>query len=777
MNVKRVYLKLLSFIVINLQFADGQISSYNRPLIFPIPYEIQVDQENFEIDNSTFIVLPQKASQTDTFLANLLFSEFSDKYELPVLLTRRSEVSDNDKIILIGDLSNPLVKQYCEKKGIVKTLTALGNEGYILSVTGKQVIVASVSKTGALYGLESLRQVISRKNGQLIIPCLRVRDKPNYPFRGIKLYLPGRDNVTFFKRFIRDFAALYKFNTIILELNANMRLERHPELNVGAVQFARYLNFSRLDRPPGVHNEYQNSSHQDNADGGILEKAEVAEIVNYIRQFNIEVIPELPSLTHAYYLLWGHKDLAENMVQPFPDTYCPLKPGSYKIYFDVLDEYIDVIHPSIIHVGHDEWRMEKDLCELCRGKDYGDLYAADLAKIHDYLAKKGIKTAIWGDHLLESVTHTEFQLWKSSSGYQYKIPGALSPEQVLKSIPKDILVFNWFWDEPANDRQISDFGFQQVYGNLRADITNWEERSGTKGLLGGAPSSWAATTEKNFGKDQLIDFLGCSNLLWSGKYLPVEKLAFIVEPLIRSIHYSFTGNLLPSDAGSKVTALDISTFYNSSVSEGIDSLLANNLMSGDIKQGNKIFIICPPDSVGKRAVVAATQKVQTEPASVHGIVVNSDVNSLLFLHASAKEAANRKAYSTIFNFDETADLLGWYEVVYEDGFIETIPLRYGLNILDWRWYQRIKGSETAKVKYNQNCYAYDADAVTCSKEITNPVTFFSYEWVNPRFGKLIKEVNLKSVNYSRNNENAIILLGISITENLKVEQVQGAERQ
>ena len=63
-----------------------------------------------------------------------------------------------------------------------------------------------------------------------------------------------------------------------------MRLEKHPELNIGAVEFYRHLNFSRLDRPPGKHMEFQNSSHQDNADGGILEKEEVADLVNYIQK-------------------------------------------------------------------------------------------------------------------------------------------------------------------------------------------------------------------------------------------------------------------------------------------------------------------------------------------------------------------------------------------------------------------------------------------------------------------------------------------------------------
>jgi len=415
----------------------------------------------------------------------------------------------------------------------------------------------------------------------------------------------------------------------------------------------------------------------------------VADIVSYIRKFNIEVIPELPSLTHSYYLLWGHKDLAENPEQPFPDTYCPLKPGSYELYFDVLDEYIDVIHPSIIHAGHDEWRMEKDICELCRGKDYGKLFAGDLNKIHDYLAEKGIRTAIWGDHLLESVTGKDHRVWKSSSGYEYKIPGALRPEQVLKLIPKDILIFNWFWDEPDNDRQLSDFGFTQVFGNMRANINDWEKRSVTKGILGGAPSSWAATTETNLGKDQLMDFLGCSNLLWSEEYLPFEKLVFVAEPLISGINYRFSGNMMPSDAGSKVIPLDISDFCNSARSGGTHGIRESGLISGMVGSGNKIFNIQDHPGSNGKAVIVNTSKDQTLPRSSQAIPVDKDVNSILFLHASATEAVNRKAYSSIFNFDETADLLGWYEIRYADGFLLTVPLRYGINILDTGWYRRI----------------------------------------------------------------------------------------
>jgi hypothetical protein len=56
----------------------------------------------------------------------------------------------------------------------------------------------------------------------------------------------------------------------------------------------------------------------------------------------------------------------------------------------------------------------------------------------------------------------------------------------------------------------------------------------------------------------------------------------------------------------------------------------------------------------------------------------------------------------------------------------------------------------------------------------NPITFYAFEWVNPRYGKIIKEVNLHgTVNYQALQQdygkpvtepmksNAILLAGIS----------------
>ena len=200
-------------------------------------------------------------------------------------------------------------------------------------------------------------------------------------------------------------------------------------------------------------------------------------LVDFANENFLEVIPEIPSLTHGYYLLTRHPELAEYPGDRWPDTYCPSNPKSYELMFDVYDEYIDVIKPKMIHIGHDEWwGAPLGVCPLCKGKDFSELFAGDINKIHNYLAGKGIKIAMWGDYLLESVRDKGPQNRTSSTGVKYQTPGAVRPSVVKESIPKDILVLNWFWIDQEKEMELKNFGFKQIYGNFTPTISNWDER-------------------------------------------------------------------------------------------------------------------------------------------------------------------------------------------------------------------------------------------------------------------------------------------------------------
>ena len=747
-----------------------------QSLIFPTPQEISSSGSDFSLDNQVSVVVPSDPSQQDLFLARLLLNELSDKAGLHLRIERTSNLSLNGRKILIGSIKNPVVQLYCKKMDLLTSAERVGPEGYILQVNDHQILVAGFDDRGAFYGLQSLRQLLTDDKKGLRFRGALVRDWPDKHYRGISLYLPGRDNIPFFKRFITDFVAMYKFNTLIMEMNACMRLESHPELNYGWVQFARDVNYSCRNYPlQPIHDMQQNSSHQDCADGGFLEKEEVADLVRWINRYHIELVPQLPSFTHSYYLLTEHRDLAAVPQNKWPDIYCPSNPKSYALVFEVYDEYIDVLKPQTVHIGHDELFLPIGVSPQCEDKDIGELYGQDVKNIHDHLASKGIKTALWGDMLLQSVRGVGLQKNTTPDGWTYYSPGGLTPEQVERLIPKDCLIYNWFWkDEPGqhgtaelNEAYLDKIGFQQIFGNFEPDIEHYETRKLRPTLLGGAPSAWFATNEFGFGKDMMSLFLGCISILWTGHTMPNKILSARVQSLLPGIRIRLSGTTPPSVTETSIVPIPISNKFNMPVVVPVLGVNLDGMTIGTIRHNNVPFAFERPKNL--YAAIVGTQGLGDTGLSrtLDGILVGEAPTSLIFLHASARAALNRDSVRLIWDQHDTADLLGWYEAVYEDDFVVTIPIRYGVNILEWNWDQRV----------SQDDYCYGADPITVGTKESNPVTFFAYEWTNPRLGKVIREIRLKGTTGFRggtndfNNDlgpviasNAVMLAALSIVQ-------------
>lgn len=743
------------------------------PPIFPLPQQMEISGGPFLVDDETTLLLPSTSSESDRSLARFLAMDMSDRFGFALTSRHSDRLPEAGRFILLGSVESPLVRQYCAKHLLPLTPQYPGSEGYVLRVDEGSAMVGGSDARGAFYGLQSLRQLLAKQDQRVTIPGAQIRDWPDKSFRGVKLFLPGPGSIPFFKRFVADFMALYKFNTLIVELNACMRFDRHPELNAGWEDFACDVNYRRRNYPRGpFHGREQNSSHQDCCEGSFLEKAEVAELGGWAEQNYIEVVPEIPSLTHGFYLLTRHQDLSEVPGDAWPDTYCPANPKSYELLFDVMDEYIEVLKPKMIHAAHDEWFAPFGLCSCCRGAAPGELFGKDLRKVHDYLASQNIKMAIWGDYLLESVRGAGLQERVAPDGWAYHAPGAMTPKQVKELVPKDILIFNWFWHgaEPGlqNEVQLEQFGFKQVYGNMEPHLENYHERSARPTILGGAPSSWAAPTEYNLSKDFLLSVLGCSGMLWSKKELSSDGLYQYTQRLMPEVRPRLSGKVPPSGVGDPVVPLDISSSLNAPSQEPAFSVDLSAMREGRISSGPRVFDLPGPDSAGgKTCVMVGTRGTEPNllPREVPGIKIGHDVTSLIFLHACARAATNKGAYRVIWDEDDSADLLGWYEVVYEDGLPEIIPVRYGVNILEWNW---IKGRPA-------RAYCPAADEVVCGQAPDGPITFFAYEWVSPRLGKVVEEVRLHGSNRFRGavkgfenafgdviTNNAVILKAISM---------------
>ncbi|MDP3003411.1 MAG: glycoside hydrolase family 20 zincin-like fold domain-containing protein [Bacteroidales bacterium] len=773
----RIVIILLT-IFSSLFICPNKIKAIDKTLIFPIPQQIQITSNIFLLDETMSIIVPQNMTKNDIFLARFLVRELSDKYGIAVKIESRTDIPQGRKVVVMGKFDNPLIQLYCKENRLEVTEKNPGAEGYILQVNTNIVIIAGSDDPGAFYGLQSLRQLVDAGTGKEI-QGVKVKDWPSFPFRAIRLYVPGPENQAFFRRFMRNFMSLYKYNKVILEFNC-MRLDKHPEANAGWIEFSKYMQYSRSNSTEGIKGEEKNSSHFDAGDGYIIEKNEVKSIVDFANENFLEVIPEIPSLTHGYYLLTRHPELAEYPGDIWPDTYCPSNPKSYELMFDIYDEYIDVIKPKMIHIGHDEWwGAPLDVCPLCKGKDFSELFAQDINKIYSYLAGKGIKVAMWGDYLLESVRNAGPQQRTSSTGVKYQTPGAMRPSVVKESIPKDILVLNWFWVDQEKEMELKNFGFKQIFGNFTPNISNWDERIKKIDLVGGTPSSWAATNEFNFGKDLILDFLGCANFVWSSHTINQRDLAAIVSELMPLVRSNLSGIRIPSKDGDAIEPVNISSKFNLSKESKIFNINLSSLKSGEVRsQVRKFNLDNSAHESGNCAIaVGSVGKGENSlPSVIDGISINEDVSSLIFLHASALPSENQKAYFNIPDFFDSADLLGWYEIVYDDGFKAIVPIQYGVNILEWNpgGDDRLDKRE-GETGSAQNIYCYQADPISCSSNIiNNPITFFAFEWVNPRFGKKIKEVNLHgTINYQAlqtdyskpvtelMRSNAILLAGIS----------------
>ena len=332
----------------------------------------------------------------------------------------------------------------------------------------------------------------------------------------------------------------------------------------------------------------------------------------------------------------------------------------------------------------------------------------------------------------------------TGTGYQYQTPGGLRPEVVKKSIPKDILLFNWFWGDQEREMELHRFGFRQVFGNFKPNISNWEARVKDADILGGAPSAWISTNEFTFGKDLILNFLGCANLLWSEHTIEQMDLAAYVWEQIPVVRRNFRGHNPPSQDGDPVEPVDIIPHYNLPAGSDLFGINLNTLRSGNLNAGKMVFNV-PETTRDNTAVAVAVSGVGEVPLArkVKGIEINEDVSSLIFLHACALPSGNQMSYFDIFNTFDTADLLGWYEVVYEDGYKEILPIQYGVNILEWNpGGEKSLDPAEGDTGSPQLAYCYEADVVECSTDADEPIRFFAYEWETKRYGKKIKEINM-----------------------------------
>ncbi|MFH1566587.1 MAG: family 20 glycosylhydrolase, partial [Gemmatimonadota bacterium] len=606
-----------------------------------------------------------------------------------------------------------------------------GAEGYLLEVSAAGVSAVGRDARGARYALATLLQLSQRRGRDVILHGARVRDWPYKPVRMVHLYLPGPDHLPYARRYLRDFLVRAKYNGLFLEIGGGVRFRGLPEVPVAWRRFA--AEYTALGdtvpvygehTPLGPGGRFQASVHTHLADGRCLEPDDLARLCDWARDLDLDVVPEVQSLSHAYWLALAYPEIAELPEAAFPDSYCPCNPRSYELLFRGLEEVIDLTGCRSVHMGHDEWRTGS-LCPRCREHDSGRLFGQDVVRIASWLRERGQGAWMWADHLIpghngRARSHKGRQVW-------YDYPDTQAAAALIRAGAPDITLLNWSLHLPRQeaDDVLGALGFRWIYGNLR-DLPDWAGRSDRPEVLGGEVSSWCAWEDFELGMTHYPQAAHCANLLWS-RHWPAapesrRRAALQLPPLRDRMRRSWDAPRLWSQAvlPERLRPLSIAAACNAPLVG--DTWDLSGLRPGPAGYAGVPYELVDPVANGGRAAVVVARPhrdVDEYPSDAAPIPVGGRWAGLIFWQVASEKGGHPMHAGDGTHFPhEAAELLGWYEILYADGLTDAAEVRYGQNVRAW----------------DEGCGPlYDAREVPVGTGPDGgPLVLWGLEWTNPR---------------------------------------------
>jgi hexosaminidase len=427
--------------------------------IIPEPQHMQAGEGSYALDADTGIDAPDdaRAHEIVSFLRDAIRSQTGIKL---------SESEHAHGIVLAID---PSVK---------------GDEAYRLSVTPRGVIIQASTDKGLFWGVQTLRQLLPLQQGSpAAIPAVQIEDAPAFAYRGFMLDT-GRHfyPISFIKKQL-DLLSYYKINTFHWHLTEDqgwrLQINRYPKLtSVGAWR-----------------TEADGSRY-----GGFYTQAEARDLVDYARQRNITVIPEIEMPGHSVAALASYPELSCTKQAPpvattwgvFKDIDCVGDPNTFTFLEHVLDEVMTIFPSQLVHIGGDETPKDrwKD-CASCQAlihaeglKDEEGLQSYFIRKIQAYLTSKG-KTLVGWDEIMEGGAdkNAVVEVWRMWEGHDEARKALANGNRIILAGP---FYLDWSADKltvkSIYQTNIAGTPGDPVYAAHRAQILGaeaplWSERA------------------------------------------------------------------------------------------------------------------------------------------------------------------------------------------------------------------------------------------------------------------------------------------------------------
>ena len=372
---------------------------------------------------------------------------------------------------------------------------SINAESYQLSVSDGGISISSADSAGALYALQSLKQIfLISKLENTPLKFIEINDSPKFSYRGMLLDISrnfyGPDKI----KQIIDYLSFFKINYLDFRLtdDEGWRIEipgLEELVEVGSKRAYTKDEFENLIPMYG-------SGPDTNSTGsGYLSRSDYVDILKYASERNISVIPQISVPSHMRsaivsmnaryqkYMEMGNQVEAEKYLlidpddkseyysaQGFTDNIMNIcRESSFTFYEKVIDEiylmYKDAgIEMAKFGVAADElpygaWQKspmcDKFMSENSISGDYNALYELMQRRIYNKISSYGATMTGWDDILLKL---TE----KNQSETQIK--------EFFKD--DDILLFVWKndWGEGRQDMiyKYANLGYKTIMSNSSA---------------------------------------------------------------------------------------------------------------------------------------------------------------------------------------------------------------------------------------------------------------------------------------------------------------------
>jgi hexosaminidase len=353
-------INMKKWILILLLILSQSLFAVQQVRLIPQPQEIEEYDRKFNLADSTTIFI---SSSQLLFSAHLLQQVFKECLNIEVALSEKKQTKSIQLILGNPDKST----QNLLKKYKLALDAQLGDEGYLLLLLPEKIIVAAHSEKGVFYGIQTLKQIIRGNSKNRSLPCLKIKDWPDLPIRGVSddISRGPIPTLPYFKKCIRRLSEL-KYNSLVYYTENVIRTKKH-----GAF-----------------------------APAGALSINEVKELSNYAQKYHIELMGCFQSFGHFEKILeypqYEHLGEMGSMLTP-------TKKESYDLLTEIYSEIVPAFNSKYFWVLGDElWALGKGYSEnMVNEKGFAQVFANHMNWINKELKKYDKTIVVTADEPLK----------------------------------------------------------------------------------------------------------------------------------------------------------------------------------------------------------------------------------------------------------------------------------------------------------------------------------------------------------------------------------------